>query len=168
MGCTTPWKGVYPFWKCIHGSQVTKGKVSSLWVPAVKSAACLSFCVLLFRRWLQGWAGLDWTGLGEAVPIRMVLLRNSMVNWKPDKKSEHNNWSIFRPKCCGKPIWKSGIICLPESAIKVITFSIISYLFPIVQISYIAPICRVVSPIQKENNMQNIFWLWGRLEMMLK
>lgn len=49
-------------------------------------------------------------------------------------------------KCLGKPILKSGIMCLLESSIKVITFSIMHYLFPIVQISYIAPICKVMSP----------------------
>lgn len=49
-------------------------------------------------------------------------------------------------KCLEKPILKSGIICLLESSIKVITFSIMDYLFPIVQISYIAPICKFMSP----------------------
>lgn len=98
---------------------------------------------LHWKRWCPlGWVGWETQGWIE----------------KPDK-SEYNNWSIFRPKCLGKPFLKSGIICLLESAINVITFSIISYLLPIVQISYIAAICRVVSPIQRENNMQNIFWL---------
>lgn len=49
-------------------------------------------------------------------------------------------------QCLGKPVLKSAIICLLESSIKVITFSITNYLFPVVQISYTAPICKVVSP----------------------
>lgn len=45
MGCMTPWKWAYP-WKCINGSQLTKGKVSSLWLPIVKSAGCFNPSVL--------------------------------------------------------------------------------------------------------------------------
>lgn len=127
-----------------------------------------SLCALSSSRCVQGWKtrlDLPWKRL---CPSGWFGWENQGWIEKPDKKSEYNNWSIFRPKCLGKPFLKSGIICLLESAIKVITFSIISYLFPIVQISHIAPICRVVSPIQSKKNMQNIFWLWRRVEMMLK